>query len=624
MCGICGHVTFNRDTIQPDVIRAMTAQLTHRGPDEEGYYLQPAVGLGMRRLKVLDLVSGQQPMTNEDRSVWIVFNGEIYNHVELRRELEAKGHRFVTRSDTEVIVHLYEERGVECVSALNGMFAIAIWDDRAKRLLLARDPLGIKPLYYAVRGRSLVFASELKSLLAHPAVPQTLDAASVADYFRWLYIPGPATIFQDVLKLPPGTRLVMSADGVRLERYWRPQFAQEPASAVSEEEWAERILAALRAAVRRHMVADVPVGVFLSGGVDSSAMVALARECTSGTLQTFSAGFPNMGLYDEQPYARAVAERFQCEHHALDMSPSAIEALDAVVQACDEPFGDSSAIPLYYLARFARERVTVALSGTGGDDLFAGYRRYLMARWLPRYQRVPSLVRRCVAQATGLLPAHRRNRWAQWNLLARRFCAATQNGASTLEAYLHTMTFFDAPMRRALLPGGASARDVHAQLSREPSTDALSTLLLADLSTYLPDDLLVKEDRMTMAVSLEARVPFLDREVIDIALQVPSALKLRGGSTKHILRRALAPVLPDAILRRAKHGFAVPVGEWLRGKLAPMFRDMALSSEARSREWVDQAVVRQLLARHEQGREDVSQHLWAVLVFETWCRRYLP
>ncbi len=321
MCGICGSVAFDASGVNPETIRAMTGTLSHRGPDDEGFYLRPHVGLGMRRLRVLDLATGQQPMTNEDGSVWVVFNGEIYNYRELRERLQGQGHRFTTQSDTEVLVHLYEELGPDCVDELNGMFAFAIWDERLRRLLLARDPLGIKPLYYAAGPGGLSFASELKALLANPGVSRSIDPAAVADYFRWLYVPAPYTIFRGLAKLPPGTRLLASADGLRLETYWRVTFSPEPGQAISEDAYAERLLAALRAAVRRQMVADVPVGIFLSGGVDSSAIVALARECTSGPLRTFSAGFPGMGLYDERPYAREVAERFGCEHHALEMAP---------------------------------------------------------------------------------------------------------------------------------------------------------------------------------------------------------------------------------------------------------------------------------------------------------------
>ncbi len=623
MCGICGQVTFSGTPVNPDAIRAMTATLVHRGPDEDGYYFQPGVGLGMRRLKVLDLKTGQQPITNEDKSVWLVFNGEIYNYQELRQTLQSQGHRFTTQSDTEVIVHLYEEMGPACVDNLNGMFAFALWDEREQRLLLARDHLGIKPLYYSLQGGRLSFASELKALLVDGDATRKMDPASVADYFRWLYIPAPHTIFEGIKKLPPGSRLLMTAEGVRIEQYWRVEFPAVPVASLTEDEWAERLRAAIRSAVRRQMVADVPVGVFLSGGVDSSGIVAMARECVPGTLQTFSAGFPGMGLYDERAYAKRVADQFACEHHALEMTPSAVDALEIVIQACDEPFGDSSAIPLYFLARFAKNFVTVALSGTGGDDLFAGYRRYRMSQWLPRYQQLPPGVRRWLAHIVTALPAHRRSRWAEWSLYAKRFCAAAQNGASPMAAYLSTLTFFDEALRRELLPVGVTARELPAeQFDGEPS-DPLNAYLLTDLTTYLPDDLLVKEDRMTMAVGLEARVPFLDLEVVRLALQMPSQIKLHGNVTKAVLRRALKPVLPESIVSRPKHGFAVPVGEWLKGDLAPLFQDTVLSPRAASRPWIAGEVARALFERHRQGREDLGQQLWALLVFEMWCRRYL-
>jgi len=601
----------------------MTATLTHRGPDDEGYYTAPHVGLGMRRLSVIDLTTGRQPMTNEDRSVWVVFNGEIYNHQELRQELQGKGHCFTTHADTEVIVHLYEEEGQACVTRLNGMFAFAIWDAKAQRLLLARDPLGIKPLYYSVQGGRLWFASELKAFRADPALSLTVDPSAVADYFTWLYVPAPATIFREVQKLPPGHRLVMSADGVRLEPYWRVEFSESASPSRSPDEAADRLLELLRGAVRRQMVADVPVGIFLSGGVDSSGIVALARECTSGRLQTFSASFPGMGLYDEGPYAQQIAERFDCDHHVLNINPSAAEALQTVVRACDEPFGDSSAIPLYYLARFARSRVTVALSGTGGDDLFAGYRRYQLSRALPRYQRLPRLLRRWAAKAAEQLPAHRRSRLAQWGLYAKRFCHAAQDGSTRLDAYLTTLACCDAPLRRALLPTGLEAHALHDELRQQPPEDPLSLYLAADLTTYLPDDLLVKEDRMTMAVGLEGRVPFLDQEVVEFALRLPSAFKLRGATTKYLLRRALRRVLPAEIVERSKHGFAVPVGEWILGDLSAAFQDLVLAPTAKSRPWINPTVVRDALQRHRTGREDFSQLLWALLVFEVWCREVL-
>ncbi|MBI4322957.1 MAG: asparagine synthase (glutamine-hydrolyzing) [Candidatus Omnitrophica bacterium] len=623
MCGICGQVSFTDQLGDPEGIRRMTATLTHRGPDDEGYYAAPHVGLGMRRLSVIDLVTGRQPITNEDRSVWVVFNGEIYNHQALRRELEAKGHRFTTHSDTEVIVHLYEEEGPECVRRLNGMFAFAIWDAKAQRLLLARDPLGIKPLYYALQDGRLWFASELKALRADPRLRLTVDPSAVADYFTWLYIPSPYTIFQEAHKLPAGHYLLMSRDGARLERYWRVAFPDGTPPRGSLQDEADQLLDLLRGAVRRQMVADVPVGIFLSGGLDSSGVVALARECASGPLQTFSASFPGMGLYDESASARQVAEQFGCDHHELVISPSAAEALEMVVRSCDEPFGDSSAIPLYYLARFAKTRVTVALSGTGGDDLFAGYRRYQLSRLLPRYQRLPRLLRRGVAEVAARLPAHRRSRLGQWGLYAKRFCGAAQDGATTLEAYLTTLTCCDASLRRALLPAGLEAHPVHHGLLHRPSGDPLELCLAADLATYLPDDLLAKEDRMTMAVGLEGRVPFLDQEVVEFALRLPGDLKLRGATTKYLLRRALRRVLPAGVAERPKHGFAVPVGEWILGELSEVFHDLVCAPTAHSRPWIDPAVAQDALSRHRQGREDLSQVLWALLVFEVWCRQNL-
>ena len=614
MCGICGQVTFRDPPVDPDLVRRMTETLTHRGPDEEGFYLRPSVGLGMRRLKVLDLATGQQPMTNEDGSIWVIFNGEIYNYRDLRRDLEAQGHRFTTQSDTEVIVHLYEELGPECVTHLNGMFAFAVWDERKRHLMLARDHLGIKPLYYRVADGRITFASELKALRVDPSASLTVDPASVADYFRWLYIPAPYTVFQDVWKLPPGSRLLMSADGWRVESYWQVTFADPPASR-SEDELAEELLGILRDAVRRQLVADVPVGVFLSGGLDSSGIVALARECVSGRLRTFSVSFPGMGLYDEGPAAQRVAERFGCEHHPIAITPSAAEALTTMVRACDEPFGDSSAIPLYYLAREAKRTVTVALSGTGGDDLFAGYRRYQMPAWLSRYQRLPGWAREGLAELTTYLPAHRRSAFGQWGLYARRFCRAAKNGASPLDAYLSTETFCDEPMRRALLHQGADAHELHPWRNNGAPSDVLNACLLADLTTYLPDDLLVKEDRMTMAVGLEARVPLLDLELVRFALKLPTAAKLKGGTTKYLLRRALRPLLPSEVTQRRKHGFAVPVGEWLRGPLAPMFHELVLSPQAASRPWLDPEGVRRLWEDYQRGRDDLSQQVWALLVF---------
>jgi asparagine synthase (glutamine-hydrolysing) len=622
MCGICGQVDFTGRPVDPEGIRRMTATLTHRGPDDEGYYAEPRIGLGMRRLSVIDLATGRQPITNEDRSVWVVLNGEIYNYQALRQELEAKGHRFTTHADTEVIVHLYEELGPECVLRLNGMFAFALWDAKAQQLMLARDPLGIKPLYYALREGRLWFASELKALRADPALSLNIDPAAVADYFTWLYVPAPHTIFQEALKLPPGHRLLMSRDGARLERYWRAEFA-DSASACSPDDAADRLLEILRGAVRRQMVADVPVGIFLSGGVDSSGLVALARECAPGRLQTFSASFPGIGLYDEGPSARQVAQQFACDHHELRISPSAFEALEMVVRSCDEPFGDSSAIPLYYLAQFAKTRVTVALSGTGGDDLFAGYRRYRLSRLLPRYQRLPHLVRRGVAGIATRLPAHRRGHLGQWGLYAKRFCQASQDGAPLLDAYLTTLTCCDARLRRALLPEGLQAHALHEELRRRPPRDPLTLCQAADLATYLPDDLLVKEDRMTMAVGLEARVPLLDQEVVDFALRLPSAFKLRGATTKYLLRRALDRLLPADIVERSKHGFAVPVGEWILGELSTVFQDLVCTPMAKSRVWIEPAAVQEALRRHRTGREDLSQLLWALLVFEVWCRQAL-
>jgi asparagine synthase (glutamine-hydrolysing) len=594
-----------------DVIR-------HRGPDDEGIHVEPGVGLGMRRLSIIDLATGHQPIRSEDGTVWVVFNGEIYNYRELRRELEAAGHSFSTSSDTETIVHAYEEWGEAAVARLRGMFAIALWDAKARTLLLARDRAGIKPLHYVESGGRLYFGSEIKSLLAAGAVERRVDLEALDHYLSYLYAPRDRSVFAGVRKLPPGHTLLWRDGRAIVQPFWEIP-AVEPFTG-TEREAAARLRAVLADAVRSHMVSDVPLGAFLSGGIDSSIVVGLMAEASDRPVQTFSIGFDEPE-FDELDHARAIARHFRTDHHEFVVRPDGIAILDRLIAHFDEPFADSSAIPTWYVSQIAREHVTVVLSGDGGDELFGGYDRYLPHPRVARFDRLPIPGRRRIARALWpLLPHGVRGR----NFL--RHVSKDDDGR-----YLDSMAFFQpdekdalyaADVREALRDRYADALPA-ARLRRFAALPAHARMMRLDFETYLPEDVLTKVDRTSMAHSIESRVPLLDNEVIAFASSLPASMKIRDGRRKHVLKAAVADLLPPQILDRKKHGFGVPIGAWFRGRLSDLLADVLTAPRTRQRGYFEPAFVDRLVAEHHAGTRDHTLRLWQLLVLELWHREYV-
>jgi asparagine synthase (glutamine-hydrolysing) len=625
MCGIVGQARVDGRPADEAVLSRMCAALEHRGPDSRGVHAAPGVGLGIQRLRVIDLVTGDQPVFNEDRSVGVVLNGEIYNFRELRERLRRAGHSFVTDGDTEVIAHLYEDEGPDLVHRLHGMFAFAVWDARRRLLLLARDRVGKKPLYYSARDGTLTFASELAALLEHPAVPRDVDHQALDAFLAYRWVPSPMTAFCGVHKLPPGSRLVFADGRAVVDRYWRLDFSRKrrvhDAAEVHEE-----LRRHIRAATARRMIADVPLGAFLSGGVDSAAVVAAMAEASPQPVKTFSIGFTD-DRYDELPQARLVAERFGTDHHEIVVEPDALELIPRIVRHHGEPFADDSAIPSFYVAAMARRHVTVALNGDGGDECFAGYSRYVANLASAQLERIPRLVRSGVAAAG----AHVRESGTidSWRSRARRVAETLPlDGADRYIAY---MTHLNGLRRDRLytddyrqLVGRSVARDVISRPWRASGGRSVVDVMLdVDVQTYLPDDLLVKMDIATMASSLEARSPFLDHELMEFAASLPPSLKIRGGEKKVALRSALRGWVPDAILDAPKRGFRLPLPEWFRGELRGYARDVLLDPQATRRGYFREPYVRELLDRHADGVQDHAQGIWTLLMFELWHQEFV-
>jgi asparagine synthase (glutamine-hydrolysing) len=618
MCGIAGFVDRERDQSARSTaeVRDMCDVIRHRGPDDEGLYVDDQAGLGMRRLSIIDLATGHQPIHNENRTLWVVFNGEIYNYRELRDMLAGRGHRFYTSSDTEAIVHAYEEWGEEAFARLRGMFGIALWDAPRRTLVLARDRAGIKPLHYVERDGRLYFASEIKSLLAAGAVDRSIDLAAFDHYLSFLYTPRDASIFSGVRKLPPGHFLRWHDGRADVLPFWRLP-AEEPFTG-DEEEAAAQLHDVLADAVRAHLVSDVPLGAFLSGGIDSSVVVGLMAEATT-RVRTFSIGFDEPA-FDELEHARAVADRFGTEHHEFVVRPDALSILDRLIDHFDEPFADPSAIPTWYVSEMARRHVTVVLSGDGGDELFGGYDRYLPHPRVVAFDRLPiPEKRRLAATLWPLLPHGTRGK----NFL--RHVARNDDGR-----YLDSVSFFQPDEKAALLAPevaqaiGESAETRFARhFDRFAALAPHSRMMRVDFETYLPEDVLTKVDRMSMAHSIESRVPLLDNRVIDFAASLPSSMKIRDGSRKHVLKRAFATLLPPSILERRKQGFGVPIGVWFRGGLSDLFSDVLLSPTARQRGFFQASFVRRIVDEHLAGTRDHSFRLWQLVVFELWHQHYV-
>ena len=628
MCGIVGNV-FARADRRPDptVLRRMNDRLAHRGPDDEGFFVNGPAGLAMRRLKIIDLATGHQPMTGEDRRVWVVFNGEIYNYRELTRSLAARGHTFATRSDTEVIVHGLEDRGVESIADLEGMFAFAAWDEPARTLVLARDRLGIKPLYYAVLPDQLVFASELRALVEHPEVDRRLDLTALSRYLAHEYVPAPHAILRSVRKLPAGHWLSYTHGRLKVEPYWDVHFGRR--GPVGEAEAVASLRTTLDASVRQHLVSDVPLGVFLSGGIDSSTVAAFAARHASGRLKTFSIGFEDPS-FDESAHARRVARALDTDHHEEILSPRAtVDLVGRLPDLLDEPLGDASLLPTYLLSRFTRRSVTVALSGDGGDELFAGYPTYQAHRLAGVFEHLPRWLRRgVVGPAVGRLPVSLDDLSLDFRL--RRFVAGLEY--PTVERHALWLGSFTPAEQRELfttdtlarLPAPPSYDAFHEILAHAASAEGLERMLYLDLKGYLGEGVLTKVDRASMACSLEVRVPLLDRRVVELAASLPMRLKLRGFTTKYALKRAVRDVLPKEVLGRSKKGFSVPLGRWFRGELRQVLRDACAPDVIRRDGLFRPEGIERLLVEHDAGRHDHRKKLYTLLAFQLWAQRYHP
>ena len=616
MCGICGILEIDGRLVQRDTLKAMADTLAHRGPDDEGFYVCGRVGLAHRRLSIIDLEGGHQPLSNEDGTIWIVFNGEIYNFEELNRRFLGSGHTFKTRSDTETIVHLYEELGEACFAELRGMFSIALWDGRKKKLVLARDRVGKKPLFYAWDGRRLLFGSEIKALFRAGGLSKDIDLEGLSDYFSYQYVPAPKTIYRSVRKLQPGHYLVVDRTGIREVQYWDIRFDQT--RELSESAWCEALLDEYRAAVKTRLISEVPLGAFLSGGVDSSSVVTLMNDLQP-PVTTCSIGFTEHA-YDEAKDASAFAASLGANHFEHIVRPRVLDIISKLAWHYDEPFGDSSAVPTYYVSQLARQHVTVALSGDGGDENFAGYRRYkLMFREEQVRQRVPEALRRGVIGPLGDL--YPKLGWAPRVFRAKNTLQSLAR--PLIDGYYHGISVCPPAFKGSLLNGDVtkslngydSVEVLRYHFQRANSQDPLSCIQYVDMKTYLVDDILTKVDRASMANSLEVRCPLLDHKLMELIAQIPSGLKLHHGHGKYIFKKALKSVLPPPVLTRSKKGFAVPVAEWFRGELKAFAYEMLIE---RKDDVLNPSFLMSCWDQHQRGRRDWSALLWCVLMFRSW------
>jgi len=624
MCGISGKVDFRGEVVDRALVSRMSSTIVHRGPDDEGIYTAPYVGLGQRRLAIIDLRhAAVAPLSNEDGTIWVTFNGEIYNFRELRSHLEEKGHTFRTNTDTEVIVHLYEEYGTDAVTHMDGMFAFAIWDAPRKRLVAARDRLGKKPFYYARTGDAFLFGSEIKAIMATGEVSSTPNWNAIDQYLTYQYVPSPLTAFEGIEKLPAGHLLVCNAAtrNVRVERYWEP--VARPVTTMTEEEICHEIVERLRKSVRMRLMSDVPLGAFLSGGVDSASVVALMAQESGERIKTFCIGFED-DSFDERPYARLTAERYGTEHHEFVVQPEAADVLPLLVHHYNEPFADASAIPTYYISKTTREHVTVALSGDGGDENFAGYDTYALALAWSRFDKIPSSLRRAAfvpaARAIEAMP--------YWNGGSRAARALLMAGTNTPERFRSFTTILKPMEKKAAytekfldLIGTGTRQPVELQWS--PDMDALDWMMRHDQHFYLPDCLMPKVDVASMANSLEVRSPLLDHHFVEFTATIPSHLKRDANGGKRIFKRAVKALVPDAVLNKRKTGFAVPLARWFRGELQPLLRETLLDETALRRGLFHQQFIRRMIEEHAASKRDWSTRLWALLFLELWFRHFI-
>lgn len=642
MCGIAGIVDLKARPVEPRLLKGLCDAIAHRGPDDESYYFNHSVGLGQRRLSIIDLSGGKQPMSNRGcvaagkakHTLWITFNGEIYGYQSLRDDLVQRGHSFTNQSDTETILHAYEEKGVDCVKQLRGMFALALWDENERTLFLARDRVGKKPLFYAQVDGQFIFGSELQAMVQHPALSKEINRVALDDYLTYGYIPAPQTIFKNVQKLEPAHYLLLrvneNGQGIRdcrVAPYWELDYT--PKAELGEAEAEEGLLRELTEAVRLRMIADVPLGALLSGGVDSSIVVALMSQLSSQPVKTFSIGFAEQE-YNELPYARRVAERYHTDHHELIVRPNALEILPTLIRHYGEPYADSSAIPTYYVAKMTRQHVTVALNGDGGDESMAGYDRYMGSTWGQQYQKIPLALRRHLLEAAAARIPDSLPRSSQLRR-AKRFVRVA--GQSFEQRYLSWVTYF-SPAEKQTLYTKAFCRELDGHdanqwlLQKFAAAEAqglntLDTTLTVDVQSYLPYDLLVKMDIATMANSLEGRSPFLDHKVMEYCARLPGKYKLRGTKSKYLLKKLGKKLLPPENLERRKMGFGVPVGQWMRAELRPLLEDALLSSRSQTRGYFQSGPLREMVQAHISGKTDYSFRLWALLCLELWHREFI-
>ena len=626
MCGICGKLNYDALPVEESLLRRMSHALTHRGPDDEGFYLHNNIGLGHRRLSIIDLSpSGHQPMSNEDGTIWIVYNGEIYNFAALKADLIAKGHVFRSKGDTEVIIHLYEEHGPACLQYLWGMFAFSIWDGRERQLFLARDRAGKKPLYYHHGADAFLFSSEIKAILQDEGVAKRPDHVAIHHYLTYQDVPSPWTAFEGIRKVPPAHYMIVKDGKVELKKYWKISYL--PKLSMNEEDVAEETIRRLRDAVKVRLISDVPLGAFLSGGIDSSAVVALMAGEMNVPVRTFSLGFREDD-YNELSYAKMVAKRLGTRHTEFIVEPKILDIIDKLVWHYNEPFADASAIPAYYISRLAREQVTVVLTGDGGDEDFAGYERYIANMFV---ERIKGLLPLSAAQALLTLVKRLPHKGSSMNLVwkVKRFLQEYPH--SPLMRNAHWLSHFIPEMKSDLYTAGfrekVAAQDSYAMLRQHDeeaeADNLLDRALYADVMMYLPDDLLVKTDVATMAHSLEARSPFLDHAFMEFAAQIPAEMKLRGMTAKYILKKAFRSRLPDAVISRGKQGFAVPLDHWFRGELKEMAFDILLSQRAAERAYFRPETIRKILDEHVSGKWNWQNHIWNLLMLELWHRMFI-
>jgi asparagine synthase (glutamine-hydrolysing) len=624
MCGVCGIYEYkSHKPVNQQILAAMLRVLHHRGPDDDGLYFDHDLALGMRRLSIIDLDGGKQPICNEDGSVITVFNGEIYNYQSLREELDNRGHKLATSSDTEVIVHLYEDFGDECVQHLRGMFGFAIWDARKRRLLLARDRLGIKPLYYTQAGGRLIFGSEIKAILQHPSVQVLLNLEALNNFLSLKYVPAPQTMFEGIHALPPGCLLVCDAHGIQIRRYWDLSFANHRNGHVQEETYAEQLEALLRESVKIHLISDVPFGAFLSGGLDSSTIVALMSQFLSRPVRTYSVGFDGTGEeFSELPYARLVAKKLQTDHHEVLIRPThLIEHAEKVAWHLDQPLAEFATLANYMVAELASRDVKMVLTGEGGDELFAGYARYAGERLAPFFHRIPNVAKSLALTASAHLPGLRRQKLALY--------ALSQDDEAA--RFVNWFPLYNTELKRALLSEDlkeslqdCSTNSVFEELlTRTNATDPLNRMLYVDTKLWLPDLLLARGDKTSMAVSLEARVPLLDHKLVEFAASLPQNMKLKGLARKYLLKKVSSRWLPPEIIHRKKQGFPMPLSLWLRNEARSFVRDVLSPSALRRRGLFNPSFVEKLIQQHENGFADHSSLLWGLMSMELWQRVFM-